>query len=254
MARRPIFAGNWKMHKAPHAARQLALDLRRSLSRIDSADVVLAPVFVSLPAVAEAIQGSPLALAAQNMHWEQSGAYTGEVSGPMLKEVGCTYVIIGHSERRQYFGETDERVNLKVKAAIASGLRPIVCIGESLAERDAGRTTERVEIQLGGGLARLEPRDLGDLVLAYEPIWAIGTGRTATAEQAQEVHAFIRGALASRFGGDVAAATRIQYGGSVKPDNVAGLMAEPDIDGALVGGASLTADSFGAIVTRGSGR
>ena len=251
MSRQPIMAGNWKMNKTPSEAAELARTLRRNLARFKGVDVVLSPPFVSLPAVAEALANSPLDLAAQNLHWEDKGAYTGEISGPMLAEIGCTYVIIGHSERRQYFGETDETVNKRIRAAYAHGLKPIVCIGETLEEREAGRTRERIETQLEGGLAGFGEADLDGMVLAYEPVWAIGTGRTASTEQAQEVHAFIRSLLTSRFSASFAQKTRIQYGGSVKPANVAALMAETDIDGALVGGASLTAESFSALVENG---
>ena len=251
MSRRPIMAGNWKMNKTPSEAADLARALRRNLSRFKGVDVVLGPPFVSIPAVAEAIANSPLEIAAQNLHWEDKGAYTGEISGPMIAELGCTYVIIGHSERRQHFGETDETVNKRIRAAFAHGLLPIVCIGETLDEREAGQTRDRVESQLGDGLAGFDESDLSGMVLAYEPVWAIGTGRTATTEQAQEVHEFIRSFLAKRFSAAFAEKTRIQYGGSVKAANVAALMAQPDIDGALVGGASLTAESFSALVENG---
>ena len=251
MSRRPIIAGNWKMNKSPSEAAQLARELRRSLSKVKTADVVIGPTFVALPGAAEAIAGSPIGLAAQNLHWESKGAYTGEISGPMLKELGCTHVIIGHSERRQYFGETEETVNKRVNAALDHGLIPIMCIGETLEQREAGETMKVVKRQLLGGLDNFTAEQLAGLVLAYEPVWAIGTGRTASVEQAQEVHAFIRGVLAERFGGDFAQATRIQYGGSVKPGNVAGLMAQTDIDGALVGGASLSAETFTELVLNG---
>jgi len=251
--RRPIIAGNWKMNKGPAAASALAMGIRDAVEGVRNADIVVAPVSVSLSAVADALRGSRVALSAQNLHWEDSGAYTGEISAPMLKELGCSYVIIGHSERRQYFGETDETVNFKVKAALAHGLTPIVCFGESLEERESGTTEARVESQLVGGLAGISASDLAGMVLAYEPIWAIGTGRTASEEQAQDVHAFVRNTLAARYDRATAEAVRIQYGGSVKPANVAGLMAQPDIDGALVGGASLTADTFGALVANGVG-
>jgi triosephosphate isomerase (TIM) len=252
--RTPIIAGNWKLNKGPAAAAALARGVRERVAGRQGVDVVLAPPFVSLPAVQAVLVGSDLGLAAQNLHWEDSGAFTGEISAPMLREVGCDFVIIGHSERRQHFGETDETVNFKVNAALAHGLVPIVCIGETLEEREDGRTNDRVEIQLRGGLTGLTGDQMRRVVLAYEPIWAIGTGRTATDEQAQEVHGFIRRVLTQRFDDDVAEAVRVQYGGSVKPDNVAGLMAMPDIDGALVGGASLTVESFCALVEAGSHR
>lgn len=248
MSRRPILAGNWKMNKTPSEAAELARALRRDLSRYSDVDVVLGPTYVSLPAVLAEVADSPLGVAAQNLHWEPKGAYTGEISGPMLKELGCTYVIIGHSERRQYFGETEETVNKRVRAAFDAGLIPILCVGESLEAREAGSTQNVVGSQLKGGLAGFSSGELEGLVVAYEPVWAIGTGRTATDEQAQEVHAFIRNLLRELFDGGFAEATRIQYGGSVKPSNVAGLMSQPDIDGALVGGASLSADSFSSLV------
>jgi triosephosphate isomerase len=248
MARRAIIAGNWKMNKGPAEAAELARGVLRG-TRDVRAEVVVAPTFVALAAVADVIRGSHVALAAQNLHWEDSGAYTGEISAPMLAELGCRYVIIGHSERRQLFGETDETVNRKVRAALAHGLVPIVCVGESLEEREAGETRARVGRQLAGGLDGISGEDVGRMVLAYEPIWAIGTGRTASDEQAQEVHAFIREQVAERWGSQTASALRIQYGGSVKSSNVAGLMSCADIDGALVGGASLQADGFSQLVS-----
>jgi triosephosphate isomerase len=210
-------------------------------------DVLLAPPFTSLHAVEDVIRGSALLLAGQNMHAEAQGAFTGEISAAMLKDAGCTHVILGHSERRQLFGETDEGVARKAKAAFAADLVPIVCVGETLAERDGGKTELVVERQVKAGVGELSAAQLGDTVIAYEPVWAIGTGRNATAAQAQEVHAFIRGLL-TRIHGEAAGAVRILYGGSVKPDNAALLLAGPDVDGALVGGASLTADSFLKIV------
>lgn len=229
-----------------------ALDLAASAGRVAAerpdVEVGVAPPFTALSAVAEKLRGSKLALAAQNCYFEPSGAFTGEVSAPMLRDVGCTHVIVGHSERRQYFGDDDSLVNRKVKAVFASALTPVVCIGENLAEREAGQTFDVVGRQLRGALDGLTADQVGAAILAYEPVWAIGTGRTATNEQAQEVHGFLRAQLAELFGAEAAGRMRIQYGGSVKPDNVAGLMAQPDVDGALVGGASLKADSFAAIV------
>ena len=198
--------------------------------------------------LAGTLSGSNIRLAAQDVYWEDSGAFTGEVSAPMLKDVGCDYVIIGHSERRQYFDETNESVNQKVKAALAHGLKPIICVGEQLEERESGQTEAVIERHVTGGIAGLSATDLLSCVIAYEPVWAIGTGETATPDQAQEVHAFIRGLLRAAHSAEVASQIRIQYGGSVKPENASALMAQPDVDGALVGGASLEAESFAQIV------
>jgi triosephosphate isomerase len=211
-------------------------------------EVVVAPPFTALSAVAAAAKGSNIRVAAQDMHWDKEGAHTGDVSAPMILDAGCAYVIIGHSERRQDHAETDENVNRKVKAALAAGLLPIVCVGETLTEREAGRTEEVLERQFRGGVLGLTPREFSRIIIAYEPVWAIGTGRTATPEMAAESHRFLRGLVREQFGEGLAAELRILYGGSVKPDNVAGLMAQEEIDGALVGGASLKADSFSAIV------
>jgi triosephosphate isomerase len=247
--RKPVVAGNWKMHKTAGEAQALARELRNALGVVrDQVEVVLAPPFTALYPVSKAVEDSNLAVAAQNCHAEAQGAFTGEVSAPMLKELGCRFVILGHSERRQLFGETDEGVNRKAKAVLAAGMLPIVCVGETLQEREAGRTLEIVSRQLAGGLAGLDGAAVGRLVIAYEPVWAIGTGRTATSAQAQEVHAHIRGWVAQAFGREAAASVRIQYGGSVKPDNAAELLGQPDVDGALVGGASLKASDFAAIV------
>jgi triosephosphate isomerase len=247
--RRPIVAGNWKMNKTVGESLTLIRELRGMVSMVrDKVEVVVAPPFTALSAVAKAIEDSNIRLAAQNCFWEAWGAYTGEVSAPMLAEVGCRYVIIGHSERRQYFGETDETVNRRVKAALNSQLLPIVCIGETLAQREAGRTLEVVTRQLSAGLAGFAAADVARFVVAYEPVWAIGTGRNATSSQAQEVHAHIRQQLTGLYGREISEQVRIQYGGSVKPENAAELMGQPDIDGALVGGASLKAADFAAIV------
>ncbi len=248
MARRPLIAGNWKMNKTVPEASALVRDLRGLVSMVRDVDILVAPPFTALHAVAKVLEGSNIGLAGQNAHWEASGAFTGEIAVPMLEDVGCTHVIVGHSERRQFFGETDETVNKRARAVLGAGLSPIVCVGETLAEREAGRTLAVVGTQLRGALAGFSASDADRLVIAYEPVWAIGTGRTATSAQAQEVHAAIRKALQELFGDARAAATRIQYGGSVKPENIAELMACPDIDGALVGGASLTADGFAKIV------
>jgi triosephosphate isomerase len=244
--RRPVIAGNWKMFKTVPQAVALVEAVLADL-RTDN-EVVLAPPFTALHAVSSLLRGRPLALAGQNMHEANEGAFTGEVSPVMLRDVGCTHVILGHSERRQLFGETDEGVGRKAKAAFAHGLTPITCVGETLAERESDRTMEVVERQVERALRALTPGQVAVGVVAYEPVWAIGTGRNATPEQAQEVHAAIRRLVARSHGDPVAAAVRILYGGSVKPDNIASLMAQADVDGALVGGASLDAASFLRIV------
>ncbi len=244
----PIMAGNWKMHKTVGEAVDFVTRLQKALGDWKETEAVVAPPFVALAPVAERLKGTRIALAAQNCFWEDQGAFTGEVSPLMLRDLGCRYVIIGHSERRAYFGETDETVNKKVKAALSHDLLPIICVGESLEERERGDTFKIVERQIQAGLKGLDGAAPQTLVIAYEPIWAIGTGKTATPEQAQEMHAFIRGLVAAVFDSEGAEKVRIQYGGSVKPDNVDELMAQPDIDGALVGGASLEVDSFARIV------
>ncbi|HWP65656.1 MAG TPA: triose-phosphate isomerase [Candidatus Limnocylindria bacterium] len=248
MSRIPLLAGNWKMHGTRREALALVHALLPRIAEATGRQVLLAPPFTALEAVAEAIAGHRVFLGAQNVHWEPKGAFTGEVSVAMLKEAKCTHVIVGHSERRQYFGETDETVGKRTRAALAGGLVPIVCVGETLAQRDDGTTNAVVTSQLEGALGGIPAADLGRLVVAYEPVWAIGTGRTATPAQAQEVHAVIRQRLATLASAVVAQSVRILYGGSVKPDNVDALMAEPDIDGALVGGASLDAEAFARIV------
>jgi triosephosphate isomerase len=247
MARRKFICGNWKMHKTVAEATALVQELAAELAGEARVQVAVAPTFTALAAVGAAIRGTPLELASQDVHWELQGAFTGEVSAPMLADVGVKHGIVGHSERRQYFGETDETVRKKVGALLAAGLRPIVCVGELLAEREAGQTLAVVGRQVRGGLAGLPPEALGALTLAYEPVWAIGTGKTATTAQAQEVHAAIR-AILRELGGVVADSIRIQYGGSVKPENAAELLSQPDVDGALVGGASLKAKDFVAIL------
>ena len=248
MSRVPILAGNWKMHCTRAEAAALAGALAKSVGSVRGREVVIAPPFTALDAVAHAIAGTAIGLAAQNVHGEPKGAYTGEIAVAMLTDVGCSHVIIGHSERRQYFGETDETVNRRLVATLATSLVPIVCVGETLAEREAGAMAAVVERQVRKGLAGVGAEALGRCVLAYEPVWAIGTGRTATPAQAQEVHQLIRRLLTDLGGSSVAAGVRILYGGSVKPDNVDTLMAEADIDGALVGGASLDATAFTRIV------
>jgi len=246
--RKPIIAGNWKMNMTATQARELAGKLVPLVSGVKGRDVVLGPPFTSLAAVAETIKGSNIGLAAQNLHWEDKGAFTGEISADMLLDSGCKYVIIGHSERRQYFGETDETVNKKVKQALKKGLLPILCVGETLAEREAGKLKDIISRQVTGGLNDISAEDMKKIVLAYEPVWAIGTGKTATPEQANEVHALIRQKIKALYSADIAEGLRIQYGGSVTPENVSTLMAMPDIDGALVGGASLKPESFAALV------
>lgn len=245
--RRPIVAGNWKMYKTVADAVTLVTALKRELGTWDAADVVLCPPFTALHAVGQLLAGSRLALGAQNMYSKEEGAFTGEISPVMLKEVQCRYVILGHSERREKFGETDVTVNEKVKLALKTGLTPIVCVGERLEQRDSGQTQAVVRQQVAASLAGLGG-DLVRVIVAYEPVWAIGSGRTATPAQAQEVHALIRELLASLGGTATAQAVRIQYGGSVKPENAVEIFAQPDVDGGLIGGAALKADSFTAIV------
>jgi triosephosphate isomerase (TIM) len=248
--RKPIIAGNWKMYKTAAEALGLANELKNELVGIreTDAEVVVCPPFTALYAVGTLLQGSTIKVGAQNVHWEKEGAFTGEIAASMLTESGVQYVIVGHSERRQYFGETNDGVNKRAKAALANGIRPIVCVGETLAQRDAGQTEVVVRDHLAGGLAGFAKDAMLDTVIAYEPVWAIGTGKTATPAQAQEVHAFIRELLAAMFGPPVADKVRIQYGGSVKPANAKELLGQPDIDGALVGGASLDAKGFADIV------
>ena len=249
--RQPIIAANWKLHKTSAEARQFIDDLCRHCPDPGSLEVVLAAPFTALAAMQERLRATPFRLAAQDLFWENFGAYTGEVSAPMLVDVGCTYVIVGHSERRQYFGETDETVSKKVTAALQTGLRPIVCVGEALAQRQAGDTFAVLDQQIRCGLAACQSEAISRVVLAYEPLWAIGTGVTAAPQQAQEVHDYLRTLLAQLWGETVAQTVRIQYGGSVRPENIVALMAEPDIDGALVGGASLDASSFAQILMYG---
>ena len=246
--RRPIVAGNWKMNKTSGEALALAGEIARALGDFEPVDVVLCPSFTALHAVSRAIGGTRIALGAQNLHWEKAGAFTGEIAAAQLLDAGCAHVIIGHSERRQFFGETDETVSRRLGAALAAGLAPIVCVGETLDQRKTGRTEAVIREQVQKGLAGLDAQALGRLVIAYEPVWAIGTGMTATPDQAQDTHAFIRGLLKSMAGEAVAGAVRIQYGGSVKPANAKELFGRPDIDGGLIGGASLDAASFVAIV------
>ncbi|MFP4446166.1 MAG: triose-phosphate isomerase [Desulfosudaceae bacterium] len=246
--RTPLIAGNWKMFKTSREARETAAALAARVKPDSSREVMIAPQFTALLPVKEALADSPIFLGAQNLHWESEGAYTGEISAAMLTDVGCDYVIIGHSERRQYFHETDESVNRKIAAALGAGLIPVLCIGESEADRDAEKTFSVLDKQIRNGLQGFDLNQVEKLVIAYEPVWAIGTGKTATSDQAQEAHAFIRRTMAGLFGEDMAEKLRILYGGSVKPANIAELMSMSDIDGALVGGASLEAESFSAII------
>ncbi len=247
MVRTPIVVGNWKLHKTIAEGLALVTELKNALATVRDVEIGVAPVAVSLQSIAKRLEGTTIRVAGQDCHWEEKGAWTGAISPSLLADAGATLVIIGHSERRQHFGETDERVGVKVGAALAAGLTPILCVGETEAERDGGATFRRIETQLEGGLAAVAGDTLLKLVLAYEPVWAIGTGRTATPAQAQEVHAHIRSWLRARYG-EPADRLRIQYGGSVKPSNAEELMRQADIDGALVGGASLEAADFVAIV------
>ena len=247
--RRPLIAGNWKMHKTPAEAVELVQALKPLVADMCAArDVVVCPPFVSLQAVNQVLQDSPVALGAQNMHWESEGAYTGEISPAMILTCGCTYVILGHSERRLYCAETDATINRKLTAALQCDLLPIVCVGESLEQRQAGRAEEVVLGQMEAVLSHVAARDALKISLAYEPVWAIGSGKTATATQAEEVHGLMREFLRQQFGRESAAQIRILYGGSVKPENAADLFAQEDIDGGLIGGAALNAETFAAIV------
>lgn len=241
--RTPVIAGNWKMHKTEKEAVSFIDEVKQTTLPTDVEAVLCAP-FLALPAMVEAANGTRVGIGAQNVHWEEQGAYTGEVSVPMLTSVGVQYVIIGHSERRAYFAETDETVNKKTRAALAGGLTPIVCVGEVLSEREADKTNEVVQAQVKGAFAGLSAEDMKKTIIAYEPVWAIGTGKASTAEDAEAVCRLIRETVADLYDQQVANEVRIQYGGSVKPENIKSFLAEPDIDGALVGGASLQADSF----------
>ena len=246
--RRPFIAGNWKMNLSRAECVALAKEVAEKVGATSAVEVAVCPPSVYLAAVADAIQGSAVGLGAQNVYHEANGAFTGEISTSMLLDVGCRYVILGHSERRHVIGETNQDVNRKVLASLAAGLTPIVCVGELLAEREAGETREVVQEQMSGSLAGLTAEQAARIVIAYEPVWAIGTGKVASPAQAEEVHAELRKMLATRYNADLAAQVRIQYGGSVKPDNAAELLAQPNIDGALVGGASLKASSFLGII------
>ncbi len=245
--RTPVIFGNWKLHKTIAEGLTLVTELKNQVASIRDVEIGVAPVFTALTAIAKRLEGTNIRVAGQDCFYEDRGAWTGAVSPSLLKDAGASHVIVGHSERRQHFGETNDGVGRKARAVLDAGLSPIVCIGETEAERDAGATFERIDTQLAGALAAISEAEMARVILAYEPVWAIGTGRTATPAQAQEVHAHIRDWLRRQFG-EAADGVRIQYGGSVKPGNAAELMAQPDIDGALVGGASLQADSFVGIV------
>jgi len=247
-ARRPLIAGNWKMHTTRVEATALIAGISEAAASARDRDVLVAPPFTALETVSRVLDGMTIGLAAQNLHWEPKGAYTGEIAGEMLKDVGCSHVIIGHSERRQHFGETNETVRQKIEAALRAELKPIVCIGETLREREADNTFPVIERQVRDGLLGFGREVVRRLTIAYEPVWAIGTGRTATPEQAEEVHAAVRRLLRELAGENGAESVRILYGGSVKADNIDVLMAQPNIDGALVGGASLDPQSFSRII------
>ena len=246
--RRLIIAGNWKMNKTVEEAVSIAIGLKRKFYTFSEADIVICPPFTALSKVNEALVDSSIMLGGQDVYWEEEGAFTGEISPGMLKDAGCRYVIIGHSERRILFGESDEEVNNKLKIVLTYGMVPIMCIGERLEERDNGMTFEIIEKQLTRGLKNIAKEEIMRLVIAYEPVWAIGTGRTATPQQAEEAHKFIREFIEKSFDKEVSSKVRILYGGSVKPENIANLIAQEDIDGSLVGGASLDVNSFSEIV------
>ena len=246
--RKPLIAGNWKLHNTVQQSEQLARDVIEQIGQTEEIEIVIAPVFTALAAVNTICKNSNIKLAAKNCHCIDSGEYTGEVSAPLLADVGCSHVIIGHSERRQYFGETNQFINAKTKAVINTDLTAIICVGETLEQRESGELFDVIASQVKSALADITATQMAQVVLAYEPIWAIGTGKTASSEDAEEVHAYIRGILYGLYGASIADKCRILYGGSVKPNNISELMAEDDIDGALVGGASLSADDFAAIV------
>ncbi|MFC2164578.1 triose-phosphate isomerase [Acidobacteriota bacterium] len=241
---KPFIAGNWKLHNTISEAIDLVKALHEAREEFSGAQMVVIPTYTALSGVRKTLESSPIKIGAQNLYWEEKGAFTGEVSGPMLKDAGCEFVIIGHSERRQYFGETNETVNKKIRAAFEAELTPILCIGEYLEERETGKTMDKVRTQIAEGLEGFERDEIKGIIFAYEPIWAIGTGLTATPEQAEEVHAFIRAQLSEKYGNDTGGCAIILYGGSVKPANTYSLLKERDINGALVGGASLKADSI----------
>jgi triosephosphate isomerase len=246
--RKPFVAGNWKMHNTIAESVALARAVAAGVGKGAAADVAVIPPFLSIPAVAEALRGTPVRVGAQDVYFESKGAFTGEISAAMIADAGCAFALVGHSERRHVIGETDALVRRKLDALLGAGLEAILCVGETLAEREAGKTEERLSVQIRAGLEGLDAEALARVTVAYEPVWAIGTGKTATTAQAEEAHCYIRGLVAGLAGQPAAAALRIQYGGSVKPDNAAELLAQPDVDGALVGGAALKAESFLGIV------
>ena len=246
--RKPVIAGNWKMHNTISEALDLVRGVKFQVEGVMDVEIIVSPVYTALASVAAELKGSNINVASQNIFWEEKGAFTGEIAPNMITDAGCSHAIIGHSERRQYFGETDETVNKRVKASLAAGLIPILCVGETLEERDAGNTIAVVEAQIKGGLVDISAEDMAKIIVAYEPVWAIGTGKTATPDMAEDVHKQIRSIVSEISDAAIADGTRILYGGSVKPENVDELMAQPDIDGALVGGAALKADSFVRLV------
>jgi triosephosphate isomerase len=248
MNRRPLIAGNWKMHTLTQGAQDLAAAVAQAAAKVSDRDVMIAPPYTALAAVKKIIAGSAVILGSQNVHWEEQGAFTGEISGTMLKDLGCDMAIVGHSERRHVFGETDRMINKRISGALKFGLIPVFCIGETLEQREAGQTMAVLEDQVRAGLDEIKLKDGNQIVVAYEPVWAIGTGKTATEAQAQEAHYFIRKLLDEIYEKNIAGQIRILYGGSVKPDNIDILMQQDDIDGALVGGAALNAESFGRII------
>ena len=249
--RKKVIAGNWKMNKTNTEAEEMLTELKELVKGIDNVGIIIGAPFTALSDAVKAVKGSNIAIAAENVYPKDSGAYTGEVSPVMLKSIGVEYVILGHSERREYFKESDEFINEKVKAVLAAGMLPILCIGEKLEERESGKTAEVTETQIRGGLKDLTAEEAKKVIVAYEPVWAIGTGRTATPEMAQETHRQVRDVLVSMFGNETAEEMIIQYGGSMKPDNAVELLAQKDIDGGLIGGASLKASSFAEIVVAG---
>jgi len=246
--RKPLIAGNWKMFKTGDEAVETATTLANLVGQLNTVDMMIAPPFTSLSMVASVLQNTNIGLSAQNMHWESKGAYTGEISANMLVSAGCQYVILGHSERRQYFNETDDHINKKIHAAIEAGLKPVFCVGETENERNLNKTFSVLDNQIRIGLKGVHIDQAKKIIIAYEPVWAIGTGKTASDNQAQEVHAYLRKCMVDMFNDEAASTIKILYGGSVKPKNIKGIMAMPDIDGALVGGASLDADQFSAII------
>ena len=250
--RKTIIAGNWKMNKTLREGQELAIALRRELYQIEDVDIVVCPPYTLLAYLADALETSNILIGAQDVYWQDEGAFTGEVSPVMLKDIGCKFVIIGHSERRAYFGETNESVNNKIKASLRHDLTPIVCVGETLSERESGQTFKVLDDHIENGLKGITDTDILKIVIAYEPVWAIGTGKTATSQQAQEAQKYIRDLLRKMYNNDIADTIRIQYGGSVKPENITELMREPDVDGALVGGASLKVETFVEIVKKAS--